>query len=159
MFKYLFICRHADAAAAVAGQPDFDRPLSRQGEQEALLAAQWVLRSGIPIPAIVCSAARRTRQTAQIFAQVLQVPAADIQIQEALYEASPQELQDHIEGWPASRQAGLVIGHNPAVSQLVGKFNSSPRQYVPTGGVNLFTLEAGDWLEISWCALKWQANF
>lgn len=159
MSKYLFICRHADAARVLAGQPDFDRPLSNLGEQEALLAAQWVLRTGIPIPAIVCSAAHRTRQTAQIFAQVLQVPAAGIQVQEALYHAGPQELQDHIEGWPASWQAGLVIGHNPAVSQLVGKFNSSPQQYVPTGGVNLFTFDAGDWLEISWCNLKWQTNY
>lgn len=159
MPKYLFICRHADAAGAVAGQPDFERPLSLQGEQEAREAAQWVLRTGIPIPVLVCSAARRTQQTARILAEVLQMPAAGIQVREALYHATAQELQDIIELWPASQQAGLVVGHNPAVSQLVGKFNSSPGQYVPTGGINLFAFDANDWLEIGWSALKWQRNY
>ena len=159
MSKYLFICRHADAAPAAAGQPDFDRPLSLTGAEQARHAAQWVRQSGIPLAYLLCSAARRTQETARIFAEVLQLPASALQPDPALYQASALDLLDIIEDWPASRQAGLLIGHNPAVSALVGKFNSSPMQYVPTGGVNLFTFATGDWQEISWSEGKWQSNF
>lgn len=159
MSKYLFICRHADAAGAVAGQPDFDRPLSIQGIEQARTAAQWVLQSGIPVSILHCSAARRTQETARIFAEILQLPDAALQPDPALYHATAQELLYNIEDWPASQQQGLLIGHNPAVSALVGKFNSNPFHYVPTGGVNLFTFAAADWQEISWMDAKWQSNY
>ncbi|MGV3504163.1 MAG: SixA phosphatase family protein [Adhaeribacter sp.] len=159
MFKYLFICRHADAAAAVAGQPDFDRPLSSRGIAQARSAAQWVLQSGIPVSMLHCSAARRTQETARIFAEILQLPDSALKPDPAWYQATARDLLESIEDWPADRQQGLLIGHNPAVSALVGQFNSSPHHYVPTGGVNLFTFAAADWQEISWSEAKWQANY
>ena len=159
MSKYLFLCRHADTAAAVAGQPDFDRPLTLQGLQDARTSASWIQQTGLPVSAITCSAAVRTQATARIFGQVLHLPAAAIHPDKALYHASADQLEAHIRLLPPAQQVAVFIGHNPAVSQLVGKLNSRPGQYVPTAGVNLYTLATDDWQEIDWCELKWQANY
>jgi phosphohistidine phosphatase len=159
MPKYLFICRHADTAPALAGQPDFDRPLTPKGIADAQQSARWILSTGLAVPAILCSAAVRTQSTARLFAQVLQLPDTAVLPEENLYHASAQELLDRIGALPASQSVALLVGHNPAVSRLVGKLNSRPDQYVPTAGINLFTFATDDWMEIDWCDLKWQANY
>jgi phosphohistidine phosphatase len=159
MPKYLFICRHADTAPALAGQPDFDRPLTPKGIADAQQSARWILSTGLDVPAILCSAAVRTQSTARLFAQVLQLPDTAVLPGENLYHASAQELLDRIGALPAFQSVALLVGHNPAVSRLVGKLNSRPDQYVPTAGVNLFTFATDDWMEIDWCDLKWQANY
>lgn len=159
MPKYLFICRHAETFPARAGQLDFDRPLKPKGIADAQQSARWILGTGLPVPNILCSAALRTQSTARIFAQVLQLAETAVQAEEALYHASARELEDRIGALPASQSVAVLVGHNPAVSRLVGKLNSRPDQYVPPAGVNLFTFATDDWLEIDWCDLKWQANY
>jgi phosphohistidine phosphatase len=108
---------------------------------------------------MLCSAAVRTQATARIYAQILELPATALLAEVSLYHASARELEDRIGLLPASQQVALLVGHNPAVSEWVGKLNSRPAQYVPTAGVNLFTFATDDWLEIEWSDLKWQANF
>jgi phosphohistidine phosphatase len=159
MPKYLFICRHADTSPALAGQPDFDRPLTAKGIADAQQAGRWILSTGLAVPAILCSAAVRTHATARIFAEVLALPPEAVLPEQALYHATARELEGRIGGLPASRSVALLVGHNPAVSRLVGKLNSRPEQYVPTAGVNLFTFATDDWMEIDWCDFKWQANY
>jgi phosphohistidine phosphatase len=159
MPKYLFICRHADTSPALAGQPDFDRPLTARGIADAQQSARWILSTGLPVPGMLCSSAVRTLSTARIFAQALQLPHTAVLADETLYHASARELEDRIGLLPASQSVALLVGHNPAVSRLVGKLNSRPDQYVPTAGVNLFIFATDNWLEIDWCDLKWQANY
>jgi phosphohistidine phosphatase len=159
MPKYLFICRHADTSPALAGQSDFDRPLSAKGIADAQQSARWIHNTGLAVPNILCSAAVRTQSTARIFAQVLALPDAAVLPEQGLYQASARELEDRIGLLPASQTVALLVGHNPGVSRLVGKLNSQPDHYVPTAGVNLFTFATDDWMEIDWCYLKWQANY
>jgi phosphohistidine phosphatase len=159
MPKYLFICRHAETSPAAAGQSDFDRPLTANGLLEAQRSARWIKNTGLSVPAILCSAAVRTQATARIFAQVLQLPAAAIIPDKSLYHASAADLEDRIGLLPAAQQVALLVGHNPAVSRLVGKLNSRPDQYVPPAGVNLFTFSTDDWLETDWSEVTWQANY
>jgi phosphohistidine phosphatase len=159
MSKHLFICRHADTAAAVAGQPDFDRPLTPLGILEARKSAAWIQNTGLPVSAIWCSAAVRTQATARIFGEILHLPAAAIFPDKSLYYASAEELAEQIRLLPAAQQVAVFISHNPAVSRLVGKLNSREGLYVPTAGVNLFTFATEDWQEIEESDLKWKPNY
>jgi phosphohistidine phosphatase len=159
MSKHLFICRHAETSPPGAGQPDFDRPLTPNGILDAQKAAHWILNTGIAVPAIMCSAAARTLATARIFASILQLPETVILPDVSIYHASVRELENRISLLPATQQVALLVGHNPAVSEWVGKLNSRPAQYVPTAAVNLFTFATDDWVEIEWSDFKWQSNF
>lgn len=112
--RVLVLLRHAksDYPAAVA---DHDRPLARRGEREAGLAGDW-LRSGAvdpPIDAVLCSTATRTRQT--LARTGIDAPT---QFLDRIYGATPGAIIDEINRVHDAVRSLLVVGHEPAMSQL-----------------------------------------
>ena len=61
--RELILLRHAHAESAAAGQDDRDRALSRQGLAEAEAAGRWLKDHGYLPDRVVCSPARRARET------------------------------------------------------------------------------------------------
>ena len=61
--RELILLRHAHAEPATPGQSDLDRPLSPQGLAEAESAARWLKEQGLVPDRVLCSPARRTRET------------------------------------------------------------------------------------------------
>ena len=61
--RELILLRHAHAESAVPGQDDADRPLSLQGQAEAEAAGRWLRDHGHVPDRVVCSTARRARET------------------------------------------------------------------------------------------------
>jgi len=116
--RWLVLLRHAHAEASLAGQADEGRPLSALGEAEADAAATFlVLSAGLPpLGRVVCSPARRTRQTA---ARVLaRLGDVDTRCDPRVYEASPGDLLDVLDDH-ASDEAMMLVGHNPGLELLV----------------------------------------
>lgn len=104
----ILLMRHAKAVPAAAGTSDFDRPLEDSGQADAalmgrLLAARW----GTP-ERIICSGAKRTRETLAALGLT-----ADTLFSDPLYQG---EADDYIAAL-AGESAGsiLLIGHNPSV--------------------------------------------
>jgi phosphohistidine phosphatase len=119
--RELILLRHAHAEPTGVGQDDVDRALSRQGLAEAEAAGQW-LKAHKQLPdRIVCSSARRARETLE---QVLQVTGFIEQRQEPrIYEATPGKLmQIADEHRECSRL--MMVGHNPGLEQLVALLSS-----------------------------------
>lgn len=113
----LVIARHA-TAATVAGAPDRDRPLSPHGEREASAAGTWLASSVAPPDRVVCSTARRTRQTWSLIAEHL---ACDppVAYEPAVYDNDVDALIELVRGTDAEARTLLLVGHNPAVYQLL----------------------------------------
>jgi phosphohistidine phosphatase len=109
----LILWRHAQA---VDGTPDLERALTARGEKDAALVGGW-LRKRIPEGAatVLCSPARRTRQTADALGieyQVLDALAPDAAAQAAIAAS----------GWPDRREGTvIVVGHNPWIGQAVAR--------------------------------------
>ena len=61
--RELILLRHAHAEPATTGQSDLDRPLSPQGLAEAEAVARWLKEQGLVPDRVLCSPARRTRET------------------------------------------------------------------------------------------------
>src|SRR5690348_12794593 len=102
--KRLSLVRHANAEHD-ADVRDFERPLSRKGRGEAEeVAKRFLERTQVP-DLIMASAAVRTRETAEIFARVLNVPARLIQAEDALYLADGEHILASIRG------VGPRVGH------------------------------------------------
>lgn len=92
---------------------DHDRPLAPRGVREAGLAGDW-LREHFPgIDAVLCSTATRTRQT---FTQL--GVDAPVRYVDRLYEATPGAVLDEINAVADDVGTLLVIGHEPAMSQV-----------------------------------------
>jgi phosphohistidine phosphatase len=113
--KRLTLIRHANAEHD-ADVRDFERPLSRKGQNEALEMARRFLERGLTPDLILASAATRTRETAETFAKVLGVPARLLQTDDALYLAEGEQIIATIRAVGPRVGHLMVIGHNPGIS-------------------------------------------
>ena len=110
--RTLVLLRHAKSAYP-AGIADHDRPLAARGVREAGLAGTW-LRANLPgIDAVLCSTATRTRQTLTHTGV-----DAPVRYTERLYDATPAAVLDEITATADAVLTLLVVGHEPALSQL-----------------------------------------
>lgn len=119
--RELILLRHAHAESADYGQHDLDRALSRQGLAEAEAAGYWLKSHGLLPDRVLCSHARRTRETLE---QVMQITGFVEQRQEPrIYEATPGTLMDVAD---EHRECGrlMLVGHNPGLEQLVALLSS-----------------------------------
>jgi phosphohistidine phosphatase SixA len=121
LMRELILLRHAHAEPAGLGQDDIDRALSRQGLAEAEAAGAWLKAHSLHPDRILCSPARRTRETLE---QVLRATGFVEQRQDArIYDATPGTLMqiadDHRECTSL-----MLIGHNPGMEHLVALLTS-----------------------------------
>jgi phosphohistidine phosphatase len=113
--KRLSLIRHANAEHD-SDVRDFERPLSRKGLGEAEeMARRFQDRRLVP-DLIICSAATRTRETAETFARVLGLAQRLLQPEDSLYLADGDLIIATIKA--AGPRVGhlMVIGHNPGIS-------------------------------------------
>jgi phosphohistidine phosphatase len=111
-FRTLLLLRHAKSDYP-PGVADHERPLASRGVREAGLAGDWLRAHAPAVNAVLCSTAARTRETlarTQIEAPVTYV--------DRLYDATPGAVIDEINGVEPEVETLLVIGHEPAMSQV-----------------------------------------
>jgi phosphohistidine phosphatase len=150
--KQLFLVRHAKSSWDDPELPDHDRPLAPRGRRAARLLAEHLGREGITPSLVLCSTARRTRETLEGIAPALG-EGTRVQIEDELYAASGQRLLERLRVVEDGAGSVLLIGHNPGVEQLAlslagsGEKLADVRRKYPTGA--LATLEfAGRWSEL-----------
>ncbi|WP_374012785.1 histidine phosphatase family protein [Pseudoxanthomonas koreensis] len=138
--REVILLRHAHAEPASAGQADIDRPLSPQGLAEAEAAGRWLEAQGLLPDRVLCSPARRTRETLEA---VLEVTGyAEQRLEEAIYEATPGTLIGLLEAQQDVERL-LMVGHNPGMERLVALLNSGRSgdyRGMPTAAVAVLTL-------------------
>ncbi len=119
--RELILLRHAHAEPAQAGQSDLDRPLSPDGHAEVEAAARWLAGRRLAPDCVVCSPARRTRETLETVLSVLGY--VDQRLDERIYEATPGTLAALLDGYREVDRL-LMVGHNPGLERLVALLNS-----------------------------------
>jgi phosphohistidine phosphatase len=113
--KRLTLVRHANAEQD-SDVRDFERPLSRKGQNEALEMARRFLERSLVPDLILASAATRTRETAETFAKVLGVAPRLLQADDSLYLAEGDYILSAIRAVGPRVGHLMVIGHNPGIS-------------------------------------------
>jgi phosphohistidine phosphatase len=115
----LILCRHAFARRLpelpVPGfEEDMARELTPKGHAQAKITARW-LRQHLPASTrVISSPALRCRETAQHLEM-------DFRVCESIHPlADGQALLEAVR-WPNARQPVLVIGHQPALGQVLSK--------------------------------------
>jgi len=145
--RELILLRHAHAQPAESGQADLDRPLSRQGQAEAEAAGRWLKDTGYLPDRIVCSPARRARETLE---HVLSALGYVEQRQDRrIYEATPGTLIQVLDEYRDLRRV-LLVGHNPGLEQLAALLSSGQSgdfRGMPAGAVAVLRLPADASLE------------
>lgn len=140
--RELILLRHAHAEPAVPGQDDLDRPLSPEGLAEAEAAGRWLAEHGLVPDCVLCSPARRTRETLE--AVLGRVGYVDQRLEPSIYEASPGTLAALADSHCEVGRL-LVVGHNPGLEQLAALMHSGQSgdyRGMPPGGIAVLTLPA-----------------
>lgn len=103
----LILWRHADAED---GSPDAERKLTAKGKKQAAKVAKW-LRARLPEGTkVLCSPARRARQTARALNE-------DFKVVEALDTGADARAVLAACGWPSAETPVVAVGHQPTLGQ------------------------------------------
>jgi phosphohistidine phosphatase len=114
--KLLYLLRHAKSSWSDPALPDHRRPLTGRGRRAAKAIGRYLHDHGIEPEMVLCSTARRARDTLARIEPALGKP--DIRIEPELYAASANELLDRVRRVPDAVESVLVIGHNPGLQDL-----------------------------------------
>lgn len=155
MPKKLILLRHAEAEFTSLSNSDITRPLTARGLEAARRMALRMKNLGGAPELIVCSPATRTRQTADIVMDVLQLPSACLQVQEQVYNAPAGLLQALLsdKGTMGKASEVLLVGHNPGISDLA--YQLRRHQDVGQGGgftpgsFAVYEVDVEDWSDFS----------
>src|SRR5437868_8016943 len=94
--RTLLVLRHAKAAGE-PGVDDIERPLTGGGRRDASAAGRWLLSRGVTPDWVLCSPARRARETWERVRAALgaAAPGDDaVSFEQRLYDAGAQDLLD-----------------------------------------------------------------
>ncbi|MCI4063533.1 histidine phosphatase family protein [Micromonospora sp. R77] len=124
--RTLVLLRHAKAEQS-PGTPDAERRLTARGHADAAAAGAWLARHALLPDVVLCSAARRTRQTWHGVALGMTGsppeggPAGSsplVRYEPAAYEASPEQLLELVRSVSPTVGTVLLVAHNPGISLL-----------------------------------------
>lgn len=139
----LLVVRYATARPAMPGQDDEDRPLAPEGREEAARMGRWVAARGLVPREVLCSAARRTRETLDAMRPAWS-PAPRILHEDALYAGGPEAALGLLARSDA--EAVALVGHNPTMGLLAERLAREPRRGgFPPGTVAALRFDAEAW--------------
>lgn len=123
--RKLILLRHAKSAWPDV--PDPDRPLARRGRRDAPAMGRWLRVRGHRPNQVLCSTARRARETWQ-YAQIgLRCPEPPVSFDNRIYLGSAELLLDLVRGISPGLRAVLIVGHDPAVPRLALRLAAANR--------------------------------
>jgi phosphohistidine phosphatase len=153
--RRLLLLRHAKSSWSEPGARDLDRPLNRRGQEAAPRIGAYLARHGLIPDGILCSTARRARETWELVAaEVHAAPPATFT--ERLYDASPRTLVDVFRDADPKAASLLVVGHNPGLQEVATALIASGdledrerlREKLPTGGLVVIDFPIADWSKL-----------
>jgi phosphohistidine phosphatase len=116
--RTLVVLRHAKTVQSDE-LVDLDRPLTERGHADAGMAGAWLSSHGYRPDLVLCSPARRTRQTWHGIAIALErSDAPDVRYEPAIYTGGVPEVLGLVRSVPDEYATVLLVGHNPTLSTL-----------------------------------------
>ena len=152
--KRLFVLRHAKSSWDDPGVADHERPLAPRGRRAVEAIAAHVNAAGIAPDLVLCSSARRARETLEAAAV-----GGEHVIEPDLYGASCEDVLERLRRLPEEVVSVMLVGHNPTLQALVLRLTddhngseasglAEVRRKFPTGALATLTFD-GAWTELS----------
>lgn len=154
--KTLLLLRHAKSSWDDPGVSDAERPLTGRGQKAAARMGRLLAERGLSPDLILCSTARRARETCDGVAPAL-ASDPDLHFEKQLYLADPATLLRLVQHLPDGAEAALVIGHNPGLerfaARLVGSASGDALQRMggkfPTAALAVFRFDVTRWRDVA----------
>jgi len=144
--RTLIILRHAKADHP-DGVSDAERPLTERGHRDAASAGVYLAAAGHQPDVVLCSPAQRTRQTWFGVAPALSEAPA-VSYEPDIYAGAVADLLAVIQRVDPAATRVLIIGHNPAISQLSALLDQTGAAHeLRTSGIAVHRVP-GEWAEL-----------
>ncbi len=149
--RSVHLLRHAKSSWE-SGLPDHERPLAPRGRRAATAICRYMQEQGIEPELVLCSSARRTRETLELIEPAL--GSAETLIEDELYGASKAVLLDRVRALPDAIGSVMLIGHNPGIELLAldlarpGPQRSELEEKFPTAALATLAFAGASWHEL-----------
>ena len=150
--KHLYLLRHAKSSWKQGDLSDHDRPLARRGRRATTAIARHLREQGIVPELILCSTARRARETLERIEPVLAGRA--VRVESELYGASAGTLLERLHLVPDAVGSVMLIGHNPGLQRLALELAQPAPEMreleakYPTAGLAILAFDRPSWDEL-----------
>lgn len=151
--RRLFLLRHAKSSWDDPGLDDHDRPLAPRGRRDAARMARHIAGMEDRPSLILCSSARRARQTLKPVAKALGENVI-VSFEDSLYSFDAQALLARLDTLADDASSVMLVGHNPAMQELTlwlasgGEGLDRAREKFPTAGLATLGLD-GPWSSLA----------
>ena len=152
--KKLVLMRHAKSSWDDPDLEDHERPLTARGRKAAAQIAKYLEDSRLAPTIVLCTTAARARETLELIRPALG-DSATVKIEPKLYGAGSKELLARIRRVSQAAPSILVVGHNPAIQDLVlelvpdGPLADQIRRKFPTAAVATLHIRVGEWRNVA----------
>jgi phosphohistidine phosphatase len=152
----LSLLRHAKSSWNHPTLPDQDRALATRGVTDAPLMGKAMTAHGIAPELVLCSSARRTRDTLALVLPELKAEPKVV-YEDVLYHPTPETMLETLRAIGHGTTRVLLVGHNPEIQafalDLVGSGPKHLRDRLaekfPTAGLAVITFASGPWSGIT----------
>jgi phosphohistidine phosphatase len=143
--KTLYLARHAKSSWDDMSLSDHARPLNRRGERDAPRMGSRLAAAGSIPEQIISSTAVRAISTARLIAAELGVDSDSVVQDPALYGASASMLLEVARGFPDELRSGMIVAHDPGLTELAGALSGYAITHMPTCGIVTVEFDVATW--------------
>ena len=152
----LFLLRHAKSSWSNPALQDRERPLATRGINDAPLMGKAMAERGLDPDFVLCSSARRTRDTLDLVLPELKVEPKVV-YEDALYHASPETMLQVLRGIQPGASRVMLVGHNPEIHSLaLDLVGAGPKHFrerlmtkFPTAALAVINFASGLWKSVT----------
>lgn len=145
--KTIYLIRHAKSSWAEPFSSDFERTLNARGLKDAKKISTRLLNRNISIDAFYVSPAKRTKITAAIFAETLDMK--NIHYVDELYHADLTTWKNVVANIDNKYNAVAVFGHNNGITEMANDLTDARIDNMPTCSVFAVSASCESWSEFN----------
>ena len=146
--KELLILRHAKSSWDNANLGDINRPLNEKGKSDAPLMGEQMAQLDFTPQIIFSSIAQRTRETIALVCQAAHWPKDIVSFETELYTFDADDVLKFILSIANDYNRVMMVGHNPAYTDLFNHLSDDNISNLPTCGACLLRFDTKSWNDL-----------
>lgn len=150
--KTLHLIRHAKSNWDNPKLADIERTLNQRGQKSCQLMAKEILKAGCDFSNVYCSIATRAQQTIQGIQVALPNTEFEWTLDKTLYTFSSSQLLSWCRNINDDLDSVVVVGHNPAITELCNKLSDHTIDNVPTCAYVQLQFPGKSWADLQFAS-------